>query len=504
MPKPPSSKEIEKIIQKRTIYTGEQLKNGAEYKIDNKGNEILSVTDEQIESAKKEMEQDKNKENMESHKIKFPEDINIAKALQAKLSEYEERLRSGKIENPNKPPDADISYRVAMLQELLLKGEVDGQELFKKITSEADNTMIGGISKEPFYFEAFDKAYKIIEDYAKTGGKNNVGGTGLKFEKKQEERENETEQASKNKDTDTKKDIEKKIESMTGKERDYFDSFKKHAEDHDNVLVLHFTGQLTQEGLNSIEKNIMLPFYQKNIEPLKEEIGEEKSKEIRKLIGKMLQDTKNRKIIDKNWEIEKNKSKEIDWKNISFKNKELLIENISKEIINNEKMKAIFDKESFAGLQHQKIDEDLQSKMNRFLNKFATKKDFESSEKYGKRTANNEKEWENQFGETYEESLKELSVLLYEDSEKYQKEKYKKIENDISNAKSFDDLYEVIKASGGMQSSQDFFKPKDLLDLIEQFQRGGKTINAITNSFGLRQKVIELTKLGEIRKNLQL
>ena len=218
----------------------------------------------------------------------------------------------------------------------------------------------------------------------------------------------------------------------------------------------------------------------------------------------MLQDTKNRKIIDKNWEIEKNKSKEIDWKNISFKNKELLIENISKEIINNEKMKAIFDKESFAGLQHQKIDEDLQSKMNRFLNKFATKKDFESSEKYGKRTANNEKEWENQFGETYEESLKELSVLLYEDSEKYQKEKYKKIENDISNAKSFDDLYEVIKASGGMQSSQDFFKPKDLLDLIEQFQRGGKTINAITNSFGLRQKVIELTKLGEIRKNLQL
>ena len=89
-------------------------------------------------------------------------------------------------------------------------------------------------------------------------------------------------------------------------------------------------------------------------------------------------------------------------------------------------------------------------------------------------------------------------------NEKYQKEKYKKIENDISNAKSFDDLYEVIKASGGMQSSQDFFKPKDLLDLIEQFQRGGKTINAITNSFGLRQKVIELTKLGEIRKNLQL
>lgn len=111
----------------------------------------------------------------ESSKIEFPQDIRIVKALQAKLAEYQERLQKKIKENPHKPPEAfaDTKYKIAILQELLLTGKVEGEELFKKITNE---------SGEAFDLEAFGKAYEVIEDYAKTGGKSTVGGTGLKVE----------------------------------------------------------------------------------------------------------------------------------------------------------------------------------------------------------------------------------------------------------------------------------------------------------------------------------
>lgn len=114
-------------------------------------------------------------EKEKSSKIEFPQDIKLVKSLQGKLAEYEERLQKQVKENPQKPPElfADTKYKIAILQELLLKGEVDGEKLFKKITSE---------SNEAFDFGAFDNAYAVIEDYAKTGGKNTNGGTGLKVE----------------------------------------------------------------------------------------------------------------------------------------------------------------------------------------------------------------------------------------------------------------------------------------------------------------------------------
>lgn len=108
-------------------------------------------------------------------KIEFPNDIKIVRSLQNKLAEYRERLQRKITENPNKPPEAfaDTTYKIKILEELLLNGEVNGEKLFKKITTD---------SNEAFDFEAFGNAYGVIEDYAKTGGKNTTGGTGLKIE----------------------------------------------------------------------------------------------------------------------------------------------------------------------------------------------------------------------------------------------------------------------------------------------------------------------------------
>ncbi|HOX10819.1 MAG TPA: hypothetical protein P5323_04025 [Candidatus Moranbacteria bacterium] len=182
-PSTPSPEEMAKIEKEKALSDAELLKGGADYKFDEKGQKRLDVTDEQIEKARGEMEQDKNKENIESPKIKFPENINIVKALQGKLAEYKERLGAQMKEDPYKAPElfTDTNYKIAVLEKLLTDGEVNTHELSREL-----NEKYGGFSVGDF-----DNACAVIEDYTKTGGKEVAGGTGLKFEKKQEEQKKE-------------------------------------------------------------------------------------------------------------------------------------------------------------------------------------------------------------------------------------------------------------------------------------------------------------------------
>lgn len=160
-PKKLSPEEMAKIEKERALSDAELPKGGAR------------------------MEKDKSKERTESPKIEFPEDMAIVRALQNKLTEYKERLEKQTKDNPYKAPEvfADTKYKITILEELLTKGEVDGEKLFKKIT----NT-----GKEAFNFDAYNEAYKVIEDYAKTGGKGVVGGTGLKLEQRQNKKDDES------------------------------------------------------------------------------------------------------------------------------------------------------------------------------------------------------------------------------------------------------------------------------------------------------------------------
>ena len=56
-PKMPTPEEMAKIAKSRTESDAELLKDGAEYVVDEKGDERLELTKEQIEDAKKEMEE---------------------------------------------------------------------------------------------------------------------------------------------------------------------------------------------------------------------------------------------------------------------------------------------------------------------------------------------------------------------------------------------------------------------------------------------------------------
>ncbi len=182
-PPMPSPEEMAKIEKQRTLSDTELLKVGADYKFDEKDEKRLDVTNEQIEKAREEMGQDKNKENIESPKIKFPEDITKVKSLQEKLAEYKERLGTQMKKDPHKVPElfTDTNYKIAVLEKLLTDGEVNTYELSREL-----NEKYGG-----FNVDDFNNACAVIEDYAKTGGKEVTGGTGLKFEKKQEEQKNE-------------------------------------------------------------------------------------------------------------------------------------------------------------------------------------------------------------------------------------------------------------------------------------------------------------------------
>lgn len=66
-PKMPSPEEMAEIEKARTLFDAELLKDGAEYKFDEIGQKNLELTEEQIERAKKEREQEmKGKERKET------------------------------------------------------------------------------------------------------------------------------------------------------------------------------------------------------------------------------------------------------------------------------------------------------------------------------------------------------------------------------------------------------------------------------------------------------
>lgn len=204
----PSPKEMTKIEKQRVFSDADLSKRETDYIFDEKSEKRLEVTDEQIEKSRKEIEKDKseNQENKESPKINFPEDINIVKALQKKLSEYKERLSAEIKKDPYKAPEffIDTNYKIAILEKLLINGEVNTYELSKEL-----NKKFGGLD-----IETFKNACSIIKDYAETGGENISGGTGLKFEKKPEEKietnENVEELLSKEKES-KKEDVIEKI-----------------------------------------------------------------------------------------------------------------------------------------------------------------------------------------------------------------------------------------------------------------------------------------------------
>lgn len=100
--------------------------------------------------------------NSEGYVIRLTEDREVIKR---KLDEYRGRL------SPYTPPEKqlDTVYKIEVAEKLVNEGEVDVGLLSKELNERYAYLDV----------DLFRNACGVIEDYVKTGGKNNTGGTGL-------------------------------------------------------------------------------------------------------------------------------------------------------------------------------------------------------------------------------------------------------------------------------------------------------------------------------------
>lgn len=111
----------------------------------------------------------------ESSAIELPDDIETIKKMRDKLKIYRERLEANKTQMMWQAPEvifnasAGTNYKIALVEKLLLEGNVKTHELSQELT-EKDGQ---------FDDESFENACNVINDYIKTGGKNTRGGSGF-------------------------------------------------------------------------------------------------------------------------------------------------------------------------------------------------------------------------------------------------------------------------------------------------------------------------------------
>lgn len=114
-----------------------------------------------------------NEKEQKGPKIILPKDEALVRALQDKLEEYKKRLISRQQKDFYKAPElfTDTNYKIAILENLLLDGEVDTYAISKKLMQ-----IYGFVDAQ-----TFENACRVIEEYAKDGGRSVRGGTGLKI-----------------------------------------------------------------------------------------------------------------------------------------------------------------------------------------------------------------------------------------------------------------------------------------------------------------------------------
>jgi hypothetical protein len=105
--------------------------------------------------------------------IEMPSDAGVIKNLQEKLKEYKQRLteqeKETKDEAGNLFDGEDTKCKIAICERLLLNGNVNIQELADELS----------FNNGAFTTGVFENAVGVIEDYTKTGGKNNRLSTGF-------------------------------------------------------------------------------------------------------------------------------------------------------------------------------------------------------------------------------------------------------------------------------------------------------------------------------------
>jgi len=107
--------------------------------------------------------------------------------------------------------------------------------------------------------------------------------------------------------------------------------------------------------------------------------------------------------------------------------------------------------------------------------------------------------------DAYENYLKKIPII-----KEYLKTRVKKDEESanktveskltIGNSKNFIELYQALEQIGGVQGSKQFYSASQLKDIIERVRKGELNINYVTNTHSLRDKVIDLIGIEELKR----
>jgi hypothetical protein len=102
--------------------------------------------------------------------IRMPDSLDRVKRLQSKLNEYRQRLDDIEHGDPGKKKQLleDTSYKIRLLETLLLEGEVHTCRLWEELGCEGGRDL-----------SVYVDACAVIYDYCRNGGKKVKGGTGL-------------------------------------------------------------------------------------------------------------------------------------------------------------------------------------------------------------------------------------------------------------------------------------------------------------------------------------
>jgi hypothetical protein len=72
----------------------------------------------------------------------------------------------------------------------------------------------------------------------------------------------------------------------------------------------------------------------------------------------------------------------------------------------------------------------------------------------------------------------------------------------ICGAQSFAELYQAIEQAGGLQGSQQFYQPAELIDIIERVRKGKLDISYIPRTYGVRRRVEDIVRIEKLINKL--
>lgn len=79
----------------------------------------------------------------------------------------------------------------------------------------------------------------------------------------------------------------------------------------------------------------------------------------------------------------------------------------------------------------------------------------------------------------------------------------KKLTLAIAKTNDLSSLGKIIEENGGLQGSQKFYTVEELSSLISRVMNKGENPMLITSAFGLRQKVLDLIKIDQLRESIK-